>query len=87
MVTVWIPALFRDLTYGIDKIEIQGTTVSEVIDNLEGKYPGFKNRLVVEDRLKPDISVLIDGEISYERLRQKVFDKNEVFFVPTIAGG
>ena len=87
MVTVWIPALFRDLTYGIDKIEIPGTTVREVIDNLEGQYPGFKNRLFIDGKLKPDISILIDGELSYDRLRQKVIDDNEVFFVPTIAGG
>ena len=87
MATVWIPALFRDLTYGIDKLEIPGTTVREVIDNLESKYPGFKSRLFEEENLKPDISILIDGEISYDRLRQKVLDSNEVFFVPTIAGG
>ena len=87
MVTVWIPALFRVITYGSDKIEIPGTSVREVIDNLEGQYPGFKNRLFIDDKLKPDISILIDGELSYERLRQKVIDDNEVFFVPTIAGG
>lgn len=87
MVIVWIPALLRDLTQGKDKIHVSGSTIREVIDNLNSLYPGFKDRLFKDEKLRPDITVLIDGEMSYDRLRQKVFDNNEVFFVPTIAGG
>lgn len=87
MVLVWIPALLRDLTQGKDNIQVSGSTIREVIENLNSLYPGFKDRLFKDEKLRPDITVLIDGEVSYERLRQKVFENNEVFFVPTIAGG
>ncbi len=87
MVTVWIPALLRDLTQGKEQVKIQASTIKEVIDNLNALYPGFKDRLFKEDKLRSDITILIDGEVTYDRLRQKVFDNNEVFFVPTMAGG
>ena len=87
MPIVWIPSLYRDLTGGKDKIQISGTTIREVIDNLNILYPGIKERLCKSDSIRAEISVLIDGEVSYDRLRQKVSQNNEIFFVPAIGGG
>ena len=87
MPIVKIPSLYRDLTNGIDQAEIDGTTVGEVIDNMDKIYPGIKERLFDEDELKANISVIIDGEVSQEQLKQKVTDKNEIYFVPAIGGG
>lgn len=87
MAIVWIPSLYRDLTAGKARIIIEGTTVREVIDTLDTLYPGIKDRLLIESKLRNNISVLIDGEVSYERLRQKVSPDTEISFVPVIAGG
>ena len=53
MPTVVIPPLMRKFTGGEENITLPGATVREVIDNLESRYPGIKERLCEEDRLKP----------------------------------
>ena len=88
MVIVWIPALLRDFTENQEKVKVKGETLRSLLDNLDSLYPGIKKRLITEDdNLRTDISVLVNGEISYERLRQKLNESDEVYFVPVIAGG
>jgi molybdopterin converting factor small subunit len=87
MVTVHIPALLRELTAGQRQLEIEGTSVREVLDNLERKFPGIKDRFLEGDHLRPDISVAVDGEISPLGLLERVQSGSEVHFVAAIRGG
>jgi molybdopterin converting factor small subunit len=61
--------------------------VRQVIDNLELEYPGIGARLMDDDRLRPSISVMVDGVISQEKLRHKLDESSEVHFIPAISGG
>ncbi len=87
MPVVFIPALLRDLTGGVESLEVPGKTVREVIDQLEARYPGVKERLYDGDRLRPGIAVAVDGAISRQRLRHKLEAGSEVHFLPAISGG
>jgi molybdopterin converting factor small subunit len=90
MPTVWVPAPWRDkLTGGASQVEVAGDTVRQVIEALEAEYPGFRQRLIDtdEDRIRADIAVSVDGEISAEGLRRKVTPTSEVNFLPAMAGG
>jgi molybdopterin converting factor small subunit len=87
MPVVWVPALMRDLTRGLDRVSVPGQTVAEVIDRLEERYPGVKARLIEEDRLRPSIAVVVDGEVSSRRLRQRLAEDSEVHFLPALSGG
>ena len=88
MPTVWIPSLMQKLTDGREQVEVSGTTVRQIIDELEAAYPGIRARLVNEDdRVRPDVAVAIDGEISTEGMRKKVGESSEVHFLPAMAGG
>lgn len=89
MSTVWVPAPWRDkLTGGAAQVEVAGDTVRQVIDALEAEYPGFRERIIDdEDRIRADIAVSVDGEISAEGLRRKVTPTSEVNFLPAMAGG
>ena len=87
MPVVCIPALLRDLTGGVESVTVPGETVREVIDALEARYPGVKARLCDGDRLRPGIAVVVDGEVSRLRLRQRLSDTSEVHFLPAIGGG
>ena len=89
MPTVWIPSLMQKLTGGAEQVEVTGATVRQIIDELEAAYPGFRARLVneKEDRLRPDIAVAVDGEISNEGMRRKVGESSEVHFLPAMSGG
>ncbi len=87
MPVVWIPALLRDLTGGQEKISVPGATVRDVIDQVDARYPGVKERLLEGDRLRPGIAVVVDGSVSRQRLRHKLDEGTEVHFLPAIGGG
>ncbi|MCE2457955.1 MAG: MoaD/ThiS family protein [Dehalococcoidia bacterium] len=87
MATVYIPSLMQKLSDGKSKVEIEGSSVRQVVNNLDAAYPGFKERLVEDGRIKGNISVAIDGEITPLGMLEKVGENSEVHFLPAIAGG
>ena len=87
MPVVGIPSLLRDLTDGQKSISVQGETVQQVIENLEDQYPGIKERLCEGDRLRPSISIIVDGNTSTLKLRHRLQESSEVHFVISISGG
>jgi molybdopterin converting factor small subunit len=87
MAIVWIPALLRDLTGGKAQVTTPGETVRQVIANLEGAYPGFEDRLCEDGRLRPHIAVVVDGQVSQQRLRHRLTETSEVHFLPALSGG
>jgi molybdopterin synthase sulfur carrier subunit len=87
MAEVWIPALMRDLTAGEARVNVPGETVRQLITNLDERYPGIKARLCEQDQLRLNISVVVDGQVSRQRLRHKLTDDSEVHFLPAISGG
>lgn len=84
---VWIPALHRDLTNGKERVYVTGETIGEVIDQLDQQFPGFRERLVEDGRVRPHINVAINGEITHRGLRQRLTKASEIHFVPAIGGG
>jgi molybdopterin synthase sulfur carrier subunit len=66
---------------------VEGSTVREVIDNLEQSWPGIRERLVTENRLRSNISVAVDGEVTPLGLLEPVSPSSEVHFVAAISGG
>lgn len=87
MAKVFIPALMQKLTDGLDQVEVPGSTVREIINNLEKTYPGIKERLVDNFRIRPSISVAVDGTITPMGILEKVGKDSEVHFVPAVGGG
>ncbi|MCI0441061.1 MAG: MoaD/ThiS family protein [Chloroflexi bacterium] len=87
MATVYIPSLMQNLTRGEQKVQIEGANVRQIIDNLERRFPGMKERLVEGGRVKPNISVAIDGEVTTLGMLEKVGENSEVHFLPAIGGG
>ena len=87
MAIVYIPTLLQALTGGRASVEVDGATVREVIDNLDRAWPGLGERLKDESRLRPNISVAVDGEVSPLGLLEKVGPASEVHFVAAIKGG
>ena len=66
---------------------MEGETVRQVVDNLEKLYPGIKDRLCEDDRLRPSISIVVDGHTSTLKLRHRLQESSEVHFVIAISGG
>ena len=87
MATVFIPSLMQKLTEGHQKVEVSGANIREIVENLEQEYPGTKERLVDGYKIKPNISVAIDGEVSPLGILEKVKNDSEVHFLPAIGEG
>jgi len=87
MPTLFIPAPIRDLTQGKASVVVTGSTVREAIEALEAKYPGVKDRFCEGDKIRPNTSVMVDGQVSNLKMREKLIGDSEVHFVIAISGG
>ena len=72
MATVFIPTSMQKLTGGENKVVVPGSTVREIVRNLDTEFPGIKERLVDGFKIKSNISVAVDGEISPLGILEKV---------------
>lgn len=86
MALVFIPSMMQNLTGGVTEVQISGRTVRDIINHLEAQFPGFKDRLLEDGDIRPDIAVSIDGEIAFD-ITERVDDSSEVHFIPPISGG
>lgn len=88
-ITVRIPTPLRSLTGGADEVAIDGATVGQLIDNLEKKHPGIKERLCDEKGVRRFVNIYANEEdIRFlDNLATKVKEGDSVSIVPAIAGG
>jgi len=84
---VWIPTPLRDLTQGKSSVIVTGSTVREAIERLELQFPGIKERLCENEKIRPNISVLVDGHVTPLKIRERLQETSEVHFVVRISGG
>ena len=87
MVTVFVPTMLQLLTGGVRQVEVEARNVRQLVDQLDGLYPGMKDRLVDEGQIRSNLAVSIDGEIARLGLMERLKQNSEVHFVPAIGGG
>lgn len=88
-VTVSIPTILRTHTGGQKSVEAAGTTLAEVIDDLESNHGGLKQRLVKEGALHRFVNVYVnDEDVRFAGgLEAAVKDGDTVTILPAVAGG
>ena len=88
-VKINIPTPMRQHTEGKATVEIGGTTVQGVLDDLGRKYPGVSQRLFDNGQLRRFINVYLnDEDIRYlDNLNTAVKDGDELNIIPAVAGG
>ncbi len=89
-VTVRIPTQLRSLAGGAAEIPLEGSTVAEVLKNLESAHPGFAERLFDEDgSLRRFVNVFVaEEDIRFlQALDTPVEEGQIVSIVPAVAGG
>ena len=89
MVTVRIPTPLRTLTAGEEQVQVPGATLREVIETLEKKHPGIKDRLLDDKGVRRFVNIYVgDEDVRFlDGLETKVSSGTEVSIVPAIAGG
>jgi molybdopterin synthase sulfur carrier subunit len=89
-VTVKVPTPLRKFTAGSESVQASGGTVGELVENLEKKHPGIRERLCDEQgRVRRFVNLYVNGDdIRFlQQLETKVKDGDEISIVPAIAGG
>ena len=89
-VLVRVPTPLRRLTNGQDKIEVTASTVSELIDQMENDFPGFKERLVDETGdIRYFVNLYLNGEdVRFlQGIETSTKPGDEISIVPAVAGG
>ena len=54
MSNVKIPSPLRPLTNNLTSIDIDGSNVIQLIENLNDKFPGFKDKIMEENKKRGD---------------------------------
>jgi sulfur-carrier protein len=88
-VTVSIPTILRTHTGGEKAVEADGSTLAEVIDDLDQKYAGLKARLVTNGSLHRFVNIYVnDEDVRFAGgLDAAVSDGDTVTILPAVAGG
>ena len=89
MATVSIPTLLRSHTGGEKSVEASGTTVAEVIDDLDARHSGLRDRLITKGSLHRFVNIYVDDEdVRFSGgLEAPVKESSTVTILPAVAGG
>lgn len=89
-VNVRIPTPLQKLSGNQATVEIDGGTIAELIESLETKFPGMKERLCDESgKLRRFVNLYVNDEDIRFRDNEKtaLSEGDEVSIIPAIAGG
>ena len=88
-VEVRIPTILRTYTGGEKAVEGSGTTLTELIDDLDSRHPGLRERLVDDRGLRRFVNVYLnDEDVRFlGGLETTVSDGDNVTVLPAVAGG
>lgn len=88
-IKVRIPTPLRTLTGGNDEVEATGSTVSDVIEDLERRHPGIRERLLDDKGVRRFVNIYVGEEdIRFlEGLKTELRGSEQLSIIPAIAGG
>jgi molybdopterin synthase sulfur carrier subunit len=89
-IRVRVPTPLRKFTAGKDEVIAAGESIKAVIEDLEGRHPGVRDRLLDEKGdIRRYVNIYLNGnDIRFlDQLNSKVKDGDDISIVPAIAGG
>lgn len=88
-VEVRIPTILRTYTGGEKVVTAEGTSLQELIANLDATYAGIGERLVDESGLRRFVNVYLnDEDVRFlDGLATEVTEGDSVTILPAVAGG
>lgn len=89
-VKVKIPTPLRNLTQDQETVQAQTGTLHDLVGELEGSYPGMRDRLLDEGgEIRRFVNVYVNGEdVRFlQGLQTELGEGDEVSIVPAVAGG
>lgn len=89
-IRVRVPTPLRRFTGGNDEVPAAGESVRAVIEDLEKRHPGMRERLLDDKgELRRFVNIYLNGDdIRFlNQLSSQVKDGDDISIVPAIAGG
>ena len=89
-VTIRIPTTLRPMSGGKSEVQVEGSTLRDVLTNLDASHPSFRDHLLDEDNsLRRFVNVFVaDDDVRYlQGLDTVVPDGETVAIIPAVAGG
>ena len=89
-VTVRIPTTLRPLSGGVSTVQVEGSTLAEVLASLNAAHPGFSDRLLdSEGNLHKFVNIFVaDDDVRYmQGLATTVTNGQTISIIPAVAGG
>lgn len=90
MAHVRVPTPLRKYTGGADAVEAEGATVRALVQDLDRRHPGIKDRICDDaGEVRRFVNIFVNGEdIRFlQQLDTPVQATDELSIVPAIAGG
>ncbi|AHL34248.1 molybdenum cofactor biosynthesis protein MoaD [Pseudomonas brassicacearum] len=86
---VTVPTLLRTFTQDKKRVEVQGETVLEVIEDMEKQYPGVKERLIGDGQVHRFVNIYVnDDDIRFaDNLATVLKAGDSLTILPAVAGG
>ncbi|MEK7342007.1 MAG: MoaD/ThiS family protein [Candidatus Binatota bacterium] len=89
-VSVRVPTPLRKFTNGADEVNAQGNNVRSLVEDLDQKFPGIKERICDESgKIRRFVNVYVNGDdIRFlQNLETSLKEGDNISIVPAIAGG
>ena len=89
-VTIKLPTILRKFAGNEPRVQAEGSTLAEVLKDLESRYPGITKNVLAEDGgLHRFINVYVnDEDVRYlGSLETAVSEGDTVSILPAVAGG
>ncbi len=89
-VKVRIPTILRPYTGGKSEVDAEGSTLAEVIADLDGNYPGIRGRILDDQgAIRRFVNVYVgnDDVRFLEALETSTKDGAQISVIPAVAGG
>lgn len=84
---VSVPTPLRSYTDGAKAVEAEGTTIAELLDDLDRRHPGLRFRVVDEQgRLRAHMRIFVNRSIA-SGLDQSIDADDEVVLMQALSGG
>ena len=89
-VTVYIPTPFRGMTGNQANVPVEGSTIAEVLDNLDHKFPGVHDLIYSRQHEIPaHINIYVNNQeiTNLDGDKTALSEGDQVAIIPAIAGG
>jgi adenylyltransferase/sulfurtransferase len=90
MANVYIPTPFRSFTGNRTNVKVEASNISELLANLDARFPGFKNLCYdVDGRIPAHINIYVNNKeiSSLDGPKTALEDEDQVAVIPALAGG